>query len=127
MLRKLTAIGALVLLIVAGGVWFARWQWDASHDQMRAFLSRLTDTTTPADVRRIVAEYDLLAVTERPREPWSVIGTYWFGAEDWVAWLEFEDGKLGRVRVRTYDGMGDRPKDGPPDRSFKSLGPPSIR
>jgi len=108
------------MLIVAGGISFAKWQWDASHDQMRAFLSRLSDTTTPGDVRRIVADYDMLGVTEREGEAWSVIGTYLFGVDDWVAWLDFEDGRLVRVRVRTYDGMGDMPKDGPPDRTFKS-------
>ena len=126
MLRRASVVGVLAGLIVVGGaVWFARWQWDASHDQMRAFLSRLNASTTPEDVRRIVSEYGMLAVTERQKEPWDVIGTVWFSAEDWVAWLDFEDGKLARVRVRTYDSMGDRPKDGPPDRTFKPLKPGS--
>jgi len=122
MLRRLSVFGVLLaVIVVAAATWFVRWQWDTSHDQVRAFLSRLNATTTQDDVRRIVSEYNLLAITERQQEPWSVIGTVWFSANDWVAWLDFKNGKLARVRVRTYDSMGDRPRDGPPDRTFEPL------
>jgi hypothetical protein len=120
MLRKLLVFGLIAALVVIGGAaWYCRSEQVTSHAEMRDFLSRLDGTTTPEDVRRMMGGYKHIYAHEPERGPWSVLTPLSFDASNWVAWLDFENGKLARVRVRTYDSMGDRPKDGPPDRTFK--------
>lgn len=38
-----------------------------------------------------------------------------FGAGSWRAWLDFTDGKLARIRIRTWDGEHIKPAGSPPD------------
>jgi hypothetical protein len=45
---------------------------------------------------------------------WLIRMPYEFGASDWVLRIDFQDGRVAAVRVRTSDGPA--PRDGPSDK-----------
>jgi hypothetical protein len=56
---------------------------------------------------------DLRLFADRPTE-WAITMPVEFGASDWKLSLEFQEGRVSAIRIRTSDGPP--PKDGPKDK-----------
>jgi hypothetical protein len=54
-----------------------------------------------------------LRLNAESAETWSVVMPFEIGASDWVMYVDFSDGKVSSIRVRTSDGP--TPGDGPED------------
>jgi hypothetical protein len=121
--RKLifSLVGFLVLayyswLIFGSGDWFFPHSKNASN---RAAMIKIRDEIHLGDgYENVLRSYwlyapkDLRLDTGSPKT-WTVSMPHEFSAGDWVLWVEFADGKVSAVRVRTSDGPA--PSDAPAD------------
>ena len=126
MKRRRFIVGLIVALvgtfygwwILASGEWFYTHWGNASN---RAALLKIREEI------RVGAGYEkALTIYWQHASPdlrlysgsakmWSISMPSEFGASDWVLYLDFSDGKVSAIRVRTSDGP--RPGDGPNDLS----------
>lgn len=118
----ITAIIVLVLLI--GWVrifWFGEvFHTQKRNEPNRAALLRIRDAipigASHADVLTVYWQYrtDRLRIWAEGPKGWSISTPLEFGARNWYLRIDFEDGRVAALRVRTEDGPS--PKNGPPDK-----------
>ena len=119
-------IVAVVLTVAAYYAWwiflsgdnFRRHSANAGNRQALVRLHAALDVG--ADREKVLNEYWSLRTTElRLRvdaaDRWIVSMPYEFGARDWTLIVEFREGRVSAVRVRTSDGPA--PTNGPPDKA----------
>jgi hypothetical protein len=115
-----------VMALVVGIVW-VRWFWFAdvfrthkSNGPQRAAILQIRDAVAlDTAYSEVLAAYwehrtDSLRLFADSATNWVITMPFEFGANDWNLRIEFEDGKVSAVRVRTSDGPP--PKDGPTDK-----------
>jgi hypothetical protein len=117
-------IGIVVVLITAYYCWliFGSGDFFFSHARNalnRAAILKMRDELRPGDgYEKVLRSYwqhtssDLQLYSGSPKS-WSVSTPYQIGAREWVLRLDFTNGKLSAIRVRTADGP--RPDDAPED------------
>ena len=124
-MKRSFLIATGVILVV--GVYYYFWIF-RSGDVFSTVESNTTNRAALVAVRdavKIGASYsDVLAAYWRLKTSdlrlhaddsahWLIRMPLEFGASDWVLRIEFQDGRVAQVRVRTSDGPA--PADGPPD------------
>jgi hypothetical protein len=108
--------GVVILAMLWPGIQAFRAQPDARRELL-AFTSALTLGMTRAEaVARVgqagrvhleIADVDAnLVIVDTPPT---------FGAGSWRAWLDFTNGRLASIRIRTLDGEHIKPAGSPPD------------
>jgi hypothetical protein len=104
----------------------AAWNAPAAERELVGFTSKLRLGMSQADVRSRFASAQRELLTLREVDPkLTLINTPpRFGAGDWLAWLDFTDGRLVSVRVRIADSRDSKPDGSPPD---VGVPPPSSR
>ena len=120
---------ASILLVVgavlAGGFLFTEvFQTHASNESNRIALLKIRDTVSVGSSHAEVLDSywrhrtDYLKLhVERPTD-WIITMPLEFGAGNWKLLIEFHDGRVSAVRIRTADGP---PVHGPKDKE-KSIG-----
>ena len=122
--RRKFIVGLIVVLvgtfygwwILASGEWFYTHGGNASN---RAALLKIREQLSVGDgYEKTLKTYwqyaspDLRLYSGSP-QMWSISMPSEFGASDWVLYLDFSDGKVSAIRVRTSDGP--RPSAAPND------------
>lgn len=115
-----------ILVLVVGAIWVkAFWFTEVfrthkSNEPHRAALVQIQDAVAlGASHADVLAAYwrhrtdSLRLFADRPTD-WVISMPLEFGASDWKLLIEFENGRVTTVRVRTADGPP--PKDGPKDK-----------
>jgi len=118
-------LGAAVLAIAGYYSWWIFWSGDnfyrhsANAVNREAVLRVHGALRVDADRADVLQQYwshrtqDLRLHVDTPAR-WVVSMPSEFGASDWTLIVEFRDGKVSAIRVRTADGP--RPPEGPPDK-----------
>jgi hypothetical protein len=118
-------ITAIIVLVVGSiwvrGFWFTEiYHTQKSNEPNRRALLAIRDAinvgASHADVLTAYWQHrtpELKLSAEQP-SIWSVGIPLEFGASDWGLRIEFANGKVSALRVRTSDGSP--PKDGPKDK-----------
>ena len=127
MLQRRTFVVTTVVLGIAGYYyWWVFWSGDnfrshSSNAANRDAIVRLHEALRPNDDRTEVLEKywshrttDLRLHLDSP-DAWVVSMPLEFGAGDWNLRIEFRNGRLSAVRIRTADGPA--PREAPPDKS----------
>ena len=124
---KIKRSQAIIALIVLGvvivwvrGFWFSEVfrTHKANEPHRRALLEIRDAIAIGASYSEVLKAYwqhrtdSLRLFADRPTD-WTITMPMEFGASDWKLGIEFQDGKVSAVRVRTADGPP--PKDGPKD------------
>ena len=125
---------AIISVIVALAAAYYGWWFFASGDVFHSFTRNAPNravllqvyeaVSVGASHSEVLSAYwqrrtdDLRLFADRPTD-WIVTIPLEFGASDWKLLIEFQDGRVSAVRVRTSDGPP--PKDGPKDKQ-KDLG-----
>jgi hypothetical protein len=126
---KIKRSHAVILVVVVLAAAYYGWWFFASGDMFhsskrnapnRAALLQVYETIgVGASHSEVLSAYwqhrtgDLRLFADKPAE-WVVAMPLEFGASDWKLVVEFQDGRVSAVRVRTSDGPP--PKDGPKDK-----------
>lgn len=120
-------VGAGIVCMVGIGIVWVRGFWltevfhnHKSNEPNRAALLQVRDAiAVGASHADVLAAYwqhrteALKLVADGPAE-WIITMPLEFGASDWTLRIEFRDGRVTAVRVRTSDGPP--PEDGPRDK-----------
>jgi hypothetical protein len=116
---------AIIILVVCVvwmmGFWFTEvFRTHKSSEPHRAALLRIRDAVAiDASHADALAAYwqlrtdSIRLFADRPGD-WVITMPLAFSASDWKLLIEFQDGRVSAVRVRTADGPP--PKDGPKDK-----------
>jgi hypothetical protein len=124
-LKRSHVVVAIMLLVVGvvwvRGFWFREvFRTRKSNEPNRTALLQIRDAVSigasHADVLTAYWQHrtdELRLSAERP-VGWSVRMPLEFGASDWMLLIEFTDGRVSAVRIRTSDGPP--PEDGPKDK-----------
>lgn len=131
MKTKRSHVIAAIIILVVGIVWVRSFWFTEvfrthkSNEPHRAALLTIQDSVAlGASHADVLAAYwqhrtdSLRLFADRPAN-WVITMPLEFGASDWNLLIEFQDGTVSAVRVRTSDGPP--PKDGPKDKQ-KSAG-----
>ena len=123
---KRSHILAAIIILVVGvvwvkGFWFTEvFRTHKSNAPHRIALLQIQDTVAlGASHADVLAAYwqhrtdSLRLFADRPAA-WVITMPLEFGASDWKLLIEFQDGRVTAVRVRTAEGPP--PKDGPKDK-----------
>ena len=128
---KLSRFDIAVIVILATGVtWFVFWSGDvfmphSANAENRNALIRFHGAVNVGDDRDAVLQKywsnqtGHLQLYVGSPERWVVRMPFEFGATDWLLLLEFRNGRVSAVRVRTSDSprpSGFRPEEAPPDK-----------
>jgi hypothetical protein len=117
----------ILAVVVAGIVWVrVFWFGEVFHthkrnEPNRAALLRIRDAIPMgASHAQVLAAYwqhrtDALKISVHTATNWDIEMPMELGANDWDLRIDFQDGKVRALRVRTSDGPP--PKDGPQDKS----------
>ena len=123
-MKQRSVIGFILVVVLAYYPWliFASGDWFRTHHQNacnRAALLKIREDLRLGDGYEMVlrrywqhASDDLTLYSGNPRG-WSVSMPLEFGATDWALLLEFTNGKLSAIKIRTADGP--YPPDAPAD------------
>jgi hypothetical protein len=97
----------------------------------REALALIMNTLSPGDsqerVREVFASHRTyrLRLRERSEDYWEMTMPLEFGATDWCLLVDFDEGKVSAIRMRTSDGIHRRPEAAPDDKvSSASLNQP---
>ena len=121
--QKFIITGAAALLVAYYALWiFGSGDWFYTHARNasnRAAILKMRDDLRVGDsydkALRIYWQYapkDLTLYSGSP-QTWSVSMPSEFSEREWVMYLDFSEGKLSGIRVRTSDGPP--PSDAPED------------
>jgi hypothetical protein len=117
-------LSASVLAITMGMIaWILKppvaaiWHSREAQRELVAFTSGLELGLSQADVRGrlAAARPKLLTASEVDASLMLVQTPLTFGAGNWVAWLDFSQGRLASVRIRITDGERFKPDGSPSD------------
>ncbi|MBI3853448.1 MAG: hypothetical protein HY298_24640 [Verrucomicrobia bacterium] len=121
--RSNVIIAAVVILL--GALWIRGfWFTEVFHSSKRKEPNRAALIQIRAAVNVGASHADVLAAywsnradelklfADRPTD-WIIQMPLEFGASDWKLYIDFKDGRVNAVKVRTSDGAA---KDGPPDK-----------
>ncbi|MDB6110800.1 MAG: hypothetical protein JWR69_2550 [Pedosphaera sp.] len=123
--RSHTILSVIVALAAAYYGWWFFASGDVFHSperkvHNRAMLLQLYETVgVGASQPEVLSAYwqhrtdDLRLIADQPTN-WAVTMPSELGASDWRLRIEFQEGRVSAVRVRTSDGP--QPKDGPKDK-----------
>ena len=124
-IKRSHVIAAIIILVVGivwvKGFWFTEvFRTHKSNEPHRTALLQIQDAVAlGASHADVLAAYwkhrtdSLRLFADRPTG-WVITMPLEFGASDWKLLIEFQDGRVTAVRVRTADGPP--PKDGPKDK-----------
>jgi len=110
-------------MYVLGIVWMLSWDAFHSHESNEPNRAALLRVRGAIDIGashgEVLAAYwqhrvDQLRLSADSYAEWSISMPLEFGTSDWKLRIEFQDGKVSAVRVRTSDGPS--PSDGPTDK-----------
>lgn len=129
-LRPRFFIAAVIILVVGvvwvKGFWFTEvFRTHKSNELHRTALLQIRDEisvgSSHADVLAAYWEHrtDALRLDAENPTTWGIRMPLELGASDWRLFIEFENGRVAAVRVRTSDGPP--PKDGPKDKTIRRL------
>ena len=125
-MKRRTRVAGTIILIVVLVAW-VRYFWFSEvfrlhrdNEANRAALLRVHSAVQPGaspdDVLRAYWQHrtdDLRLHADNPTR-WVIRMPLEFGASDWLLWLEFKNGKVVALRMRTSDGPA--PAEAPPDK-----------
>jgi len=116
-LPMLAFLGVLGWFVLFSGLFLVRHEVNTPN---RAALLRMhgeiVPGSAPADVREVYRRNATpsLKLLEHPAWPWAVRMPIEWGGTDWLLFVDFQEGRVSSVRMRTSDGPA--PEGGPPDR-----------
>jgi hypothetical protein len=124
-IKRSYVIIAIIILVVGivwvRGFWFTEvFRTHKSNEPQRTALLQIRDgVAVGASHADVLAAYwqhrtDSLRLFADRSADWVITMPLEFGASDWKLLIEFQDGRVAAVRVRTADGPP--PKDGPKDK-----------
>jgi hypothetical protein len=110
------AFGAIYLWILWPFL-AAAWNAPAAQRELVAFASELKLGMSQADARARFGSVprELLTLREVDTTLTLVRAPHRFGDGEWLAWLDFMDGRLASVRIRIADDQRVKPDGSPPD------------
>lgn len=110
-------IGVVVILLVAGVVFYSRYSSSRAHQQLLHFRASLTVGLPQDQVEQIfrAAQYDRLTLSHERQELWIVSTPTEFGGSNWRLHLLFSDQSLIEISVRSIDDPTQRPPRAPAD------------
>jgi hypothetical protein len=114
------AVAAIFIGVFVWILWpfiAAAWNTSAARRDLVAFTAELRLGMSQADVRARFssAPREFLSLNEIDTTLTLVNTPRRIGADDWIAWLDFTDGRLSSVRIRIADSRAIKPGDSPPD------------
>ena len=123
-IKRSHIIAAIIILVVGvwvKGFWFTEvFRTHKSNELHRTALLKIRDVVSVgASHADVLAAYwlhrtDELRLHAENPNAWDIRMPLELGASDWRLFIEFQDGRVTGVRVRTSDGPP--PKDGPKDK-----------
>ena len=97
-----------------------RWNRGKYRAQVLALYGELHVGSTRTDLQRLMqsGRYPDLTLDARDTQKWFAEAPYEFGAGNWVLVIEFDNGRVTALRIRTADSYEKPPPKAPPDRTL---------
>jgi len=89
-------------------------------------MNTLSPADTPDHVREIFANHATyrLRLQERSQDHWEITMPLEFGATDWCLLIDFDQGRVSAIRMRSSDAIDRRPEAAPDDKVSRSSANP---
>lgn len=113
---------AVALIIPTAVCGYEMYQRPSRHAELIKFMELAGEATSREEVERLFTRLNspMLSLRKSSDTRWRVVPPIEFTANNWILYIDFANGQLTALRIRTSDGLHDHPNDAPPDVIFEN-------
>lgn len=112
--HPLIASCLIVAAVILGYEVFNR---PSRHADLIRFTELARGVSSPDEVEELFTRMNsrVLTLDKLSDSRWRVVTPFELTANNWILYIDFNDGQLASLRIRTTDGPHDHPDSAPPD------------